>query len=215
MMMRLWTTRALAVVVAIATPAVGIALAAAPASAATTTCGSNCTSFYPLSTGTSDVLAVENPSGTSAHTGQAVTIAAASSTNQGEDWVLEIQGTVDDFVAAGLMSEAMALHYGNDEVYEIDYAPDFTWTGECLGVSSSTGSGSVSLQGCGNTAATLWVADTADQNGRALPLINGNNSNFSHPYALKAGSPGAQLSTSGLEAPIPSTQEWGTIFGVL
>jgi len=214
--MRLWTTRALAAAVAITTATIGTAgLAAAPASAATTTCGSGCTSFYPLSTGTSDVLAVENPSGTNAYTGEPVTIAAASTTNQGEDWVLEVQGTVDDFVAAGLMSSAMALHWGNDEVYEIDYAPDYTWTGECLGTSTTNGSGSVSLQGCGNTAATLWVADQADKSGRALPLINGDNSNFSHPYSLLAGSVGSQLSTSGLEAPIPGTQEWGTIFGVL
>jgi hypothetical protein len=109
----------------------------------------------------------------------------------------------------------MALHFGNDEVYEIDYAPDFTYTGECLGTSSSDGSGSVSLQVCGETAATLWVADTADRSGRALPLINGNNSDFSHPYALVASSLGAQLTTSGLEAPIPQSQEWGTIFGEL
>jgi hypothetical protein len=130
--------------------------------------------------------------------------------------VLEIQGTVADFVAAGLMNQSMDLHWANDEVYEIDYAPDYTYTGECLGTSSSNGGGgSVSLQPCGETAATLWVADTADASGRALPLINGNNNNFSHPYALEASSPGTQLTSNELEAPIPPSQEWGTIFGVL
>ncbi|HUC57061.1 MAG TPA: hypothetical protein VMA95_06645 [Streptosporangiaceae bacterium] len=189
--------------------------AAVPASAATAQCGSLCTSFYPLSTGTSDVLAVSHPSGTSASTGEAVTISAASTTNQGEDWVLEIQGTVSDFYEAGLMSSAMNMHFGSDDVYEIDYAPDATWTGECLGVSSSNGSGSVTLQPCGETAATLWVADTADQNGRAVPLINGNNNNFSAPYGLTASSVGTQLTSSGLRAPISSSSEWGTIAGEL
>jgi hypothetical protein len=214
-MMRLTTARVLAGTVALAAAAFGTTLAAAPVSAATAQCGSVCTSFYPLSTGTSDVLAVSHPSGTSGTTGQAVTIAAASTTNQGEDWVLEIQGTVSDFYAAGLMSSGMNLHWGSDDVYEIDYAPDETWTGLCLGTSSANGSGAVSLQPCGETAATLWVADTADQNGRALPLINGNNNNFSAPYSLKASSVGTQLTSSQLSAPISSSQEWGTIFGEL
>jgi hypothetical protein len=200
---------------ALAVTAFGTALAPAPASAATAQCGSLCTAFYPLSTGTSDVLAVSHPSGTSASTGEATTIAAASTTNQGEDWVLEIQGTVSDFYEAGLMSSAMNMHFGNDDVYEIDYGPDGVWTGECLGTSSSNGSGSATLQPCGVSAATLWVADTADQNGRAVPLINGNNNNFSTPYGLTASSVGASLTSSGLHAPIPSSSEWGLIFGEL
>ena len=217
--MSLRTSRTLAAAVVLAAATTGTALAVTPASAATAVCGSVCTSFYPLSYGTNDVLAVENPSGTSASTGQAVTIAAASSDNQGEDWVLEDEGTVADFYAAGLMSAEMNLHWSSDEVYEIDYAPDLTWTGLCLGTSSSGGSGAVSLQPCGETAATLWVADTADASGRALPLINGNNDNFAYPYSLTASSPGAQLSSSELVPSSTTTvnpdQEWGTIYGEL
>jgi hypothetical protein len=214
-MIRLITARAASAVGVLALAAAAFGLAIAPASAATSQCGSLCTSFYPLSTGTGDVLAVSHPSGTSASTGQAVTISAASTTNQGEDWVLEIQGTVTDFFEAGLISSAMNLHFGSDEVYEIDYAPDGTWTGKCLGVSSSNGSGSVTLQPCGVTAATLWAADTADQNGRAVPLINGNNNNFSAPFGLTASSVGSQLTSSGLRAPISLNSDWGLVFGVL
>lgn len=211
--MRLMPTRALVAAVAVAA-AVGTTLAAAPASAATAACGSYCASFYPLSTGTSDVLAVANPNGTNGFTGQAITIAAASSTNQGEDWVLEYQGTVDDFIAAGLMSQVMSK-WGSDSAYEIDYAPNLTWTGLCMGVSSSNGSGAVSLQPCGVSAETLWVADTADQSGRAVPLINGANTTSSGPYGLAASSPGIQLSTSRLVAPISKNEDWGTIYGEL
>ena len=207
-------TRALAAAAALAAAVGSGALAAAPASAATTQCGSVCASFYPLSTGTSDVLAVEHASGTKASTGQAVSIAAASSTNQAEDWYLNDEGTVEDFYQAGLISAGMALHWGNDQVYEIDYYPDATYTGECLGTTASNGSGSVTLQPCGVSASTLWAADTADASGRALPLINGKNNNYSNPYSLTASSVGAQLSSSQLLG-VTSSQEWGTIYGVL
>src|ERR1700722_19470039 len=203
-MMRLMPIRAVVVAMSIAAVVAGPALVAAPASAATAVCGANCTSFYPLSTGTSDVLAVSHPSGTGGTTGEAVTIAAASTTNQGEDWVLEIEGTVSDFYEAGLMSAQMNLHWGSDDVYEIDYAPDYTYTGECLGTSSSNGSGAVTLQPCGGSAGTLWVADTA-----------GKNNNFSQPYSLAASSVGTQLTSTNLRALISSSQEWGTIFGEL
>jgi hypothetical protein len=218
-MMSLRTSRALATAVALAAATAGTALVVQPASAATAECGSYCTSFYPLSIGTSDVLAVENPSGTSASVGQPVTIAAASSDNQGEDWVFEDEGTVDDFVAAMLMSPEMGLHWGSDQVYQIVYAPDFTYTGLCLGTSTTDGTGAVSLQPCGETAAALWVADTADMSGRALPLINGDNDNFAFPESLTAASPGDQLTSSELIPINPITinpdQEWGTIDGEL
>lgn len=212
--MRLMPTRALAAAAALTAAVVGIALTMSPASAATAQCGSECTSLYPLSYGTSDVLALENPSGTSASTGQAVTIAAASSTNQGEDWLLTDQGTVADFYEAGLMSAEMNLHWSNDQVYEIDYVPYGDFTGLCFGTTASNGSGAVSLQPCGETAATLWVADTADASGRAVPLINGNNNNFAYPYSLTASSPGAQLTSSELLT-VNDSQEWGLIYGEL
>jgi hypothetical protein len=208
----------LAAAIAACTTAFGIALAAPQAIAATAACGPECTSLYPLSTGTSDVIAISYPSG-SGYIGEPVTIAAASGTDQGEDWYLSEQGTVEQFFEAGLMSAEMNLHWGNDIAYQIDYVPGGTFSGLCLGTTSSNGSGSVTLQECGETAATLWVGDTADQDGRAVPLINGNNNNYSYPYSLEAGSPGAQLTSSELLAdpvsPPSTSQEWGIIYGVL
>jgi hypothetical protein len=196
----------------------GMVLTAPAATAASTACGSGCISFYPLSTGSSDVLAVSNPS-RSPYTGESVTIAAASSTNHGEDWYLSEQDPVSDFYEIGLMSAEMNLHWGSDEAYEIDYAPGGDITGFCLGTSSSNGSGKVTLQPCGETAATLWVADTADQNGRAVPLINGNDNNYAYPYSLQAGGAGTQLTSNELIAgpgsPPSTAQEWGTIYGTL
>jgi hypothetical protein len=196
----------------------GAALAAPPAIAATPACGSNCVSFYPLSTGASDVLAVSNPS-RSAYTGEPLTIAAESGTNDGEDWILSEEDPVSVFYEIGLMSAEMNLHWGSDEAYEIEYSPNGVETGLCMGTRSSNGSGAVSLEPCGETAATLWVADTADQDGRAVPLINGDNNNYSNPYSLDAGSPGSQLTSNELlttvGSPPVTSQEWGTIYGVL
>lgn len=207
-----------AVVAAVIAAAAGTVLAVPPAMAATTACGAGCVSFYPISTGTSDVLAVSNPS-RSPYTGESVTIAAASTTNKGEDWVLDEQDPVSAFYEAGLMSAEMNLHWGSDEAYEIDYAPGGSFTGLCLGTTASNGGGAVTLRPCGVSAATLWVGDTADQDGRAVPLINGNDTNYSYPYSLEAGSVGAQLTSSELLAdpdyPPSTTQEWGTIYGVL
>jgi hypothetical protein len=204
------------VAAALVTAAAGAAISAPTARAATAACGSNCVSYYPLSSGPSDVLAV---AGSGAKTGQAVTIAAASGTNPGEDWTLDAEGTVSDFYAAGLMSAQMNLHWGSNEAYEIEYVPNGSSTVLCLGTSTSNGSGAVSLQPCGETAATLWVADTADRNGRAVPLINGKNNNFAFPYSLTAASPGAHLTSSQLIAggssPVSDSQEWGTVFGEL
>jgi hypothetical protein len=66
----------------------GSAPAAAPAQAATTKCGAECVALYNLVYGKSDVLGVVGASGTSAHTGQAVDLQAASNSNQAEDWAL-------------------------------------------------------------------------------------------------------------------------------
>ena len=204
---------------ALAIAAAAAAISAPAATAATAACGSYCVSYYPLSSGTSDVLAVVGASGTTARTGQATTIAAASSTSPGEDWALDEEGTVSDFYAAGLMSAQMNLHWGGNEAYEIEYVPNGdSSTILCLGTSTSNGSGAVTLQPCGETAATLWVADTADRSGRAVPLFNGKNNNFSDPYSLTAGNPGDHLASSQLlvsGGSISPSQEWGTIFGEL
>ena len=45
----------------------------------------------------------------------------------------------------------------------------------------------VSLQGCGVTSRTVWIVDTNDQatiTSAGIPLINGSDTNFSHPYVL-------------------------------
>jgi hypothetical protein len=208
---------------AVVTAAVAACLAAVlsvpVAGAATAQCGTGCVTLYTLLFGQSDVIGVAGASGTNAHTGQPVALLAASGTNQGEDWVVEDEGTVSDFFAAGLVSSGLNLHYGSDEIYEFDYVPRGVFTNECLGVAGVAGNGApVSLQECGVSAHTLWVGDVADQQQRMFPLINGSDTNFSFPLVLTADTAGSTMSTrmlTGGDGVIDDGQYWSTVFGIL
>jgi hypothetical protein len=214
------TTAKRYIVIAAAAAVTAWALLSAPAAqAATPQCGDDCAALYTLLDGPADVVAVAGASGTTAHVGQPVALLHASSGNQGEDWFLVDEGTVSDFFAAGLGGSGLNLHYGNDEVYEYNYAPRGVFTDFCLGVPGiATNGDPVSLRACGETASTLWVADTADQVQRDVPFINGTDTNFSNPYVLTASTVGATMATrslTGVNGVINDGQYWSTLFGVL
>src|SRR5579859_2405071 len=75
--------------------------------------------------------------------------------------------------------------------FENEYAPFGVESGLCLGVSATAfNDEGVTLQPCGVSAKTVWILDTLDQSFTAawahgyIPLINGSNTNFSHPFVL-------------------------------
>jgi hypothetical protein len=137
------------------------------AGASTSACGSSCTSPYNDQDGTGNVLTV---SGTN------VEMAAASSTSTAQDWTPEFIGDVYQAVEAGLIPSRLNLLYSDASMYEFQYAPGGSPSGECLG-NTSTDPGmdspynvpttSVVLVTCGVTAATLWAVD--DQNYGNVP----------------------------------------------
>jgi hypothetical protein len=60
-------------------------------------------------------------------------------------------------------------------------------SGLCVGVASTARNGTpVALEPCGQSGKTVWVVDTLDDNTNPdfVPLINGSDTNFSHPYVL-------------------------------
>jgi len=237
--------------------AAGLATAGA-ANAATPSCGPTCLDIFSQNFGTHHnpgfLLDVYKRGQT---VGQPIILFRLSNADPAEDFTIADQGTVADFFAAGLVSSSLALHYGCEvgvnfptcfsftskrastdlEAYEIEYAPYGADTGLCMGVAATAVQGEkVSLQPCGVSAKTVWIVDLLDgrlQPGTSVPLINGSDTNFSHPFVLTypAGSsptdmPRPQLFVSNLTGfsgevpPIPSalgvvsdTQLWAADFG--
>jgi len=221
------------------------AVGAMSANAATPSCGPACIDLFSFQFGHHNspnfVVDVWRQG---AKVGQPIILYRTSDTDPAEDFTVSFQGTVADFFAAGLVSAAVDLHYGagavgfpNDPAFENEYAPYGVDSGLCIGVASTAVQGSkVSLQPCGVSSKTVWVVDTGDSttiNRGYVPLVNGSDTNFSHPFVLTyptngypTDKPRPQLTTTNLTGfsgsflvPVLGTvndnQLWGADFGVL
>jgi hypothetical protein len=194
------------------------AAGALTANAATPSCGHHCIDIFSREFGTHhrpdfvlDVLRQGQ------RVGQPVILYRTSNADPGEDFTVSAQGTVADFFAAGLVSAALNLHYHALEAYEIEYSPLGVESGLCVGVGSTPADGTrVALEPCGVSAKTVWVVDVfkATLKGGFVPLINGADTNFSHPYVLHY--PGSAYPT---DMPRPQLNTWtlqkysnGTVF---
>jgi hypothetical protein len=180
------------------------ALTAATAGAATPSCGASCFDFFSRDFGATPNFVVD-VFRQGAKVGQPIILFKASNSDPAEDFTFGNQGTVADFLAAGLVSTAVALHYGcttppfatctppraNDQAFELEYAPFGVDTGLCVGLFATASAGEkVTLQPCGVSSKTVWIQDNAGNRGNPnlstafLPLINGSDTNFSHPFVL-------------------------------
>lgn len=194
----------------------GISVAAAgPANGATPSCGASCINLFndqfgDSATGHEAFLMDSFKQGVA--TGTPIILFRESNSDPAEDFVIENQGTVADFYAAGLVGATTALHYGcipgknfpdcgygafDLESYEIEYAPFGAPTGQCTGVAATPTAGEkITLNPCGVSAKTVWIVDLVDGQlgtepfGNGVPLINGANTNFSHPYVMSYPSSG-------------------------
>jgi hypothetical protein len=221
------------------------ALTAGSASAATPSCGPTCINVFSHQFGTHkspnfvvDVLRQGEK------VGQPIILFRTANFDPAEDFTVAFQGKVSDFFKAGLVSAAVNLHYGggaagfpNDFAFENEYAPFGVDSGLCLGVAATAFQGEgVTLQPCGVSAKTVWIVDTFDSpvtlfNGY-VPLINGSDTNFSHPFVLTypnnsfpTDTPRPQLTVTNITGsshgpgPVLGTvnvnQLWGAKFGVL
>ena len=166
-------------------------LTAGTASAATPSCGIACVNLFSYDFGTHfspnfvvDVLRQGE------RVGQPIILFRTANFDPAEDWTVAFQGTVIDFFEAGLVSSAVALHYGcvpiteggdftdcpfnvtsatsadssNYLAFENEYAPFGVDSGLCLGVAATAfNDEGVTLQPCGVSAKTVWILDTLDQ----------------------------------------------------
>ncbi len=205
-----FTSKMLAGAAALALAGSGVALASAGvAHAATPSCGISCVDIFndqfgDAATGHPAFLLDSYKQGVA--TGTPLILFRESNHDPAEDFVFENQGTVADFYAAGLVGASTALHYGcipgvnfpdcgfgpfDLEAYEVEYAPFGAPTGQCVGVAATPTAGEkVTLQPCGVSAKTVWIVDLVDGAlgaepfGNGVPLINGANNNFSHPFVM-------------------------------
>ena len=153
-----------------------------PAMASTPSCGTNCVTGYGDEYSNSFVLDVLRQG---EKVGQPIILFRASNSDPAEDFTYEDEGTVNDFYGAGLVSESLNDAYGTDEAYELEYSPYGVDSGLCTGVASTVSNGTpVALEACGVSSKTVWVDDVANNWDGYIPLINGSDTNFSHPYVL-------------------------------
>jgi hypothetical protein len=219
------------------------------AKAATPSCGPTCINIFSREFGKHNspnfVVDVWRQS---SKVGTPVILFRTSDTDPAEDFTVSFQGLTSDFFAAGLVSSAVDLHYGSnlpntndgfpdDPAFEVEYAPYGVDSGLCVGVGSSAAQGTkVALEPCGVSAKTVWILDTGDSvtiDEGYVPLINGSDTNFSHPFVLTypangypTDKPRPQLTTTNLTGfsgsflipvlgTVDDSQLWGADFGVL
>jgi hypothetical protein len=208
----------------------GVAAAGAlTANAATPSCGPNCIDIFSREFGTHHhpnfVLDVFR--GT-ARAGTPIILFRTSNSDKAEDFTISFQGTVHDLFLAHLVSAALDLHYSHDWAFEFEYSPFGANSGLCVGVGSTAANLTpVALEPCGAFGRTVWVVDSSNTiHGFYVPLINGSDTNFSHPYVLHypgnsfpTDSPRPQLNTYTLQTYSNGTvfdnEMWGANFGVL
>ena len=181
-------------------------VSAGAANAITPSCGPNCIDIFSHNFGTfahpNFVMDVYKQG---QRVGQPIILFRTSNSDPAEDFTVSAQGTVNDFFQAGLVSSAVALHYGcvtgvnsancqfpNDEAFEFEYAPYGADTGLCTGVAATAvANEGITLQPCGVSAKTVWIVDSLDSPFTiSIPLINGSDTNFSHPFVMTYPSSG-------------------------
>ncbi|HUJ04651.1 MAG TPA: hypothetical protein VLX31_00935 [Streptosporangiaceae bacterium] len=208
----------------------GAATASTHAPKDTAACGFNCISIFSrqLGSGTTLNAYVPGDTGTGGKVGQKVNMHLAANYRPNGDWEASIQGFVFSycgFLANDFFSPTSTLcqHYAFAPLIELSWSPFGNQTTLCAGVAKGGVAGeSVTLQACGQTGNTLWVADTFNRLGTGsclapvsplrlpvgpnsppglgltfCPLINGGDASFSQPQVLTLNT-GTQKPTNQL-----------------
>jgi hypothetical protein len=140
--------------------------------------------------------------------GNAINLAWANDNNPGQDWTVDLQGSVHQLYKLGFVSAAIELHYKKSYAAEVMYTPYGVQSNLCRGLWRNAYQGEVvTLQWCGTFPRTLWIIGS---NENASPhttakvgdkpnlvkstsyyggneLISASGTNPSIPYVLTAG----------------------------
>ena len=216
--MRKRFTRAIYAVSAAALVTASLSLGAGAATAATTShngtvaCGTSCFNLFSARLGSNitNNAYVPGDTGAGGHVGIKVNLHIAGNYRPNGDFIPTFIGSVSDFCGVYWpMTAYVCLHYSSYPVYEVQFTPNGYGTSNlCAGVRLPSYQGeNVTLQPCGETPATLWIANTAYKVGSGFchapvptadlpiaagqttnvtycPWINGADTAFSHPLSL-------------------------------
>jgi hypothetical protein len=156
-------------------------------------------------------------------------VSPAAGWNPAEDFTLPTGGPVPAsyFYANGMVSAAVASHYGGPGYYavQIEYAPYGKPTGLCSGIATTAYQDeALSLQPCSTPDTTVWILDFKDsQIPGDYSIINASTTDFTHPFVMTIlGNPAHQLFTpiilqhlTGNPGNVPTNELWSTAAGTL
>ena len=198
---------------------------------ATPACGGGCFNLYSLAFGHNQIQSANVPgdNGTGGKVGQTVNLRSATDSSPNEDFSGGFVGTVEQLCTEGQLSPYICNFYGSSSpsqgkfpVYESNWSPYGNESDLCLGIHRpAVNNENVTMQACGVSSATFWVADLADAHIGYTPFLNGADTNFTHPLVLTVVSTHfgkrmklerLNLLTGGF---VPNEQMWTLRFGVV
>jgi hypothetical protein len=199
--------------------------------ASTPSCGDTCNNVFNERFGPgwpqAAVPDFSNPF--AADKGDAMILSQSSNTDPNQDFEATNVGTIDDFVDSGIIAKGSYVDIAYPDwfpVWENTFKPYGVDSGLCVGLAKNAfRNEKVTLQDCGDTARTLWVADlnnsdtdtTGPDPGDFNPWVAASDPNFSHALVLTENGWWGQLTVTELNTfsgGIHSDrQQWGINFG--
>jgi hypothetical protein len=198
---------------------------------ATPACGNSCFNLYSLAFGRHQIQSANVPrdDGVGGKVGQTINLEHATDSSPNEDFIVGYVGTVGLLCSEDQLSPYICNTYGTASsyggkfpVYESNWSPYGNETDLCAGVKRPAEAGeNVTLQECGVSSATFWVADKAHAYLDFTPFLNGSDNTFTHPLVLTVVSGpkiGRRLRLERLNlltgGYIRSEQMWALDFGI-
>jgi hypothetical protein len=160
---------------------------------ATPACGYNCFNLSNLTWGKHWIqYANAGANGVNGHIGTTLRLGRATDSTPNEDFTGGFVGTVAQLCNESQLSPYICNNYGpssliegNFPVYESDWSPYGNESGLCAGVAqASTAGAQLTLQACGVSSKTFWIADLNNAHIGYTPFLNGADTNFTHPLVL-------------------------------
>jgi hypothetical protein len=195
--------------------AVAAAATAGAANAATPSCGNTCIDVFSHQFGTfADPQFVMDAYKRGDAVGTEVILFRTSNADPAEDFTVDNEGLTSEFYAANLVTAGVALQYGctvatfgacdgqgqgDYWAYEFMYSPYGVQTGLCTGVAATAVAGEkVTLQPCGVSGKTVWIAANPTQEPATLnctvgttgctpnPCKVGTRDCVAHPFTVSS-----------------------------